>query len=60
MDDNMMKEDKLWKLCEKFIEDNDILCPETIYQTDWVIENAYKFIEKICDIVGYVEYNNED
>ena len=45
---------KLWNLCIKFIEEQEISCPETIYQTDWVIENAYEFIEDICNEVGYV------
>ena len=49
-----MDED-LVALCIKFINDNKISCPETIHQTDWVIENAYEFIEKICDLVGYYE-----
>ena len=43
----------LWAICEKFIEDQHIHCAETIYQTDRVIENAYDFIENICEIVGY-------
>lgn len=54
-----MKKDDLWKLCEKFIDENDIGHPETIYQTDRVIERAYEFIENICDIVGYKEYEDE-
>jgi hypothetical protein len=43
----------LWNKCIQFIEAQSIGCPETIYQTDWVIENAYGFIEDVCDIVGY-------
>ena len=45
----------LWNVCMKFIEAQKISCPETIYQTDWVIENAYEFIEEICEEVGYHE-----
>lgn len=45
----------LWKVCMKFIETQKISFPETIYQTDWVIENAYTFIEEICEEVGYYE-----
>lgn len=56
----MNREHDLIKLCEKFIEDNNITCPETVYQTDRVIVNAYRFIEKICDIVGYMESDYED
>jgi hypothetical protein len=44
---------KLWQTCIDFIKEQTINCPETIYQTDWVIENAYGLIEDICDIVGY-------
>lgn len=43
----------LYDACRKFIKDNKITCPETIYQMDHVIENAFDFIQKICDIVGY-------
>jgi len=43
----------LWATVEMFIIDHDIHCPETIYQTDRVIENAYTFIEDVCNIVGY-------
>lgn len=51
----MSKEKELFKLCKKFIEEQDIHCAETVYQSDRVIENAYEFIEEICNIVGYVE-----
>src|SRR5579872_5722230 len=47
------KKQELWDLCQKFIKDNTITCAETIGQTDHVIENAYDFIEEICQIVGY-------
>lgn len=43
----------LWKLCERFIRENNITCAEAVYQTDRVIENADEFIERICAIVGY-------
>lgn len=46
---------KLQKLCEEFIKKQKISCPETIYQTDHVIENAYEFIENICNIIGYYD-----
>jgi hypothetical protein len=44
---------ELLTLCELFIKEQRITCPETIAQSDRVIENAYEFIEAICDIVGY-------
>lgn len=46
---------KLVEHCEQFIQDQSISCAETVYQTDRVIENAYEFIEGVCDIVGYYE-----
>lgn len=51
---------RLWQLCAAFIEENNIYCKETVYQTDRVIENAYSFIGSICDEVGYVDYEDED
>jgi hypothetical protein len=55
----MNRNKELLALCKKFIDDNDIGCSEVIYQSDRVIENAYEFIEDICDIVGYKEYEDE-
>ena len=46
---------KLVDHCAQFIQDQRISCAETVYQTDRVIENAYEFIEGVCDIVGYYE-----
>ena len=56
----MSKQKELLKLCEKFIEEQRISCPECIHQTDRVIENAYDLIEDICNIVGYFEYEDEE
>lgn len=53
------KKEKLFDFCQTFVNDMDIYCSETIYQTDRVIENAYEFIEGICDIVGYAELDEE-
>lgn len=52
-------EKDLLSLCERFIKENHITCPETIYQCDWVITNAYEFIEKIANIVGYSSMEDE-
>jgi CO dehydrogenase/acetyl-CoA synthase epsilon subunit len=56
----MTKEQELFELCKKFIEEQNIFCAETIYQSDRVIENAYEFIEDVCNIVGYVEDEDEE
>jgi len=50
---------KLHEHCRKFINDNRISHAEVVHQTDRVIENAYEFIEGICDIVGYAK-NDQD
>lgn len=48
------KKQALWTLCERFIREQRITCPEAVAQSDHVIENAYEFIEQVCGIVGYV------
>lgn len=53
MPEEKLKE--LYNVCSKFIEKQNITCPEVVYQSDRVIYNAYEFIEKICDIIGYVK-----
>ena len=51
---------KLWQVCAQFIQAQNISCAETVYQTDRVIENAYEFIEQVCDVVGYVDLEDEE
>lgn len=53
------KKTELWDLCQQFIEKQRISCPEAVME-DRVILNAYDFIEKIANIVGYYKYENED
>ena len=50
----------LWKLCAKFVEDNNITCAETVYQCDRVIRNAYMFMHEVCKNVGFVDYEDEE
>lgn len=50
--------DRLLTHCQKFIAAQEIISPETVHQTDRVIENAYEFIEVVCNIVGY--HKSED
>lgn len=49
----------LWTTCMKFIEDQRIGTAETVYQSDRVIENAYEFIHQVCEIVGYLQQDEE-
>jgi hypothetical protein len=44
-------EKKLFERVLKFMHENEINCEETIHQCDWVIENAYEFIEDLFKIV---------
>ena len=53
------KRKELWEVCEKYINDHRIDCPEDICQSDDVILDAYDFIGDICEIVGYYEYPEE-
>jgi hypothetical protein len=46
-------------VCSGFVEENKISCPEAVCQCDWVITNAYEFIEDICDVVGYDKTTDE-
>jgi hypothetical protein len=49
----MTKEQQLFELCKKFIQEHQIYCPEKIYQTDQIMIDATEFIEDICNLVGY-------
>lgn len=51
---------ELVAICQKFVVDNRIGCSETIYQTDWVIENAYGLIDEICGIVGFMPMEDDN
>lgn len=48
----LSKEKQLWALCRNFFQKYGISAPESIYQRDIVIENAYEFIEKIGEVIG--------
>lgn len=46
-----LKEELYLKVFE-FMAANRITCEETIYQCDWVIENAYEFLSDLFKIMG--------
>lgn len=52
--------DKLWEHCKSFVAAQSIYSSESVYQSDRVIENAYEFIEGVCDIVGYHEVEEDE
>lgn len=56
----MNKEKELLELCKSFINEQQITCAESVWQSDRVIENAYELIEKICNICGYYEYKEDE
>lgn len=45
---------KLLAIVRAFIVKHGIHYPEVIHQTDWVIADAYEFIEDLCDVAGYL------
>lgn len=47
--------DTLEAIVKAFVDEQGITCAEAIYQTDRVIENAYEFIERLCEFVGYAD-----
>jgi hypothetical protein len=47
-------------LCEKFVNDQEISCSESVYQSDRVIDNSCELIEQICEIVGYFHDPDEE
>ena len=53
--DQLKKQQALWDMCRKFIDDLEISHPETVYQSDRVIEASYSFMHNICNLVGYHE-----
>jgi hypothetical protein len=44
-------EKELLECVKKFMIDNRVTCEETIHQCDWVLENAYVFLEDLFNIV---------
>lgn len=54
------KAEKLFTFCQRFVREQEISCPEAVSQNDNVIEAAYEFIEGVCDIVGYHEFEEEE
>ena len=55
----MTPEEKVYQIVKKFVADQRIYCSETVYQSDRVIENAYQFIEELCEVVGYRDFKED-
>lgn len=56
MNDMEWKARECLRLVDEFIKGNGITCAEAVTQSDRVIQNAYDFIESLCDVAGYAEY----
>lgn len=50
----------LYRRVTKYIQEQDIGCPETIYQCDHVQLTALNFIKELCDIVGYAPQEEDN
>lgn len=50
-----VKANAVLHIVQEFIKKHNLSCPETIYQVDKVIEDAYGFIEDLCNAAGYKE-----
>lgn len=44
---------------QQFIKRHDIFCEECIYDNDTIAEESLEFIERLCDIVGYTEEDEQ-
>lgn len=50
----------LWNACLNFIKKHEIGCSESIYQSDRVMIAAPELVEEVCNIVGYIPYEDEE
>jgi len=60
MNEKKKMTEELLQVCMNFIQKYEITCPEVIYQSDRVITNSQELIEKICNVIGYYELDEED
>jgi len=51
----LIKLERLWGVCEQFLADNRVSCPEAILQMDHVLLNAPELIEAIGLVVGWAK-----
>lgn len=49
----------LWNKCRAFVKENQVSCPESIYQVDSVNLACPEFVAEICECVGF-EYCREE
>jgi len=49
----------LYEFVSNYITKNKISCPEAIHQCDHLTLDATFFMEKCCEIVGFIKSENE-
>lgn len=59
-DDVREKQNELWEHVKAFVDRQNITCSETVYQSDRVILNAYEFIDRACEIVGFAPCDDDE
>lgn len=50
---------ELERVILRYAKTERITCPESVYQQDNVIENAYELIDELCRIVGVYEEDSD-
>ena len=45
----------LWEACQKWVEENRVRAPESIYQVDSVAVALFDLGEIVCDHVGFYQ-----
>lgn len=50
----------LWNTCVAFIEKHKIGCAESIYQLDSIIIASSELVENVCNVIGYLPYEDEE
>jgi hypothetical protein len=48
---DMTTQEQVYYRVIQFMKDNHVTCEDSIYQCDWIIENAYEFIGDLFNIV---------
>ena len=54
------KKELLWRKCKEWIEKEEVLCAEAIYQNDGVNLALPDLAEIVCDIVGYAKVKEDE
>lgn len=52
--------EELWRISADYINSREIYSTESVYQTDRVQVSACDFVADVCDLVGYVDLDDEE